>query len=122
MRWSVCWNSAARRRLARAAPGARDLDKLARCYAVLSGDGKSGSESDFLPQPLAPAQACANHERLPKWRYDPSMAKIDASRICSDALAELRERPQADPARELAVLREADRGDDWADYAAWPDR
>ncbi len=25
-------------------------------------------------------------------------------------------------ARELAVLRDADRGDDWADYAAWPQR
>ncbi len=71
------------------------------------------------------------------------MAKIDASRISSDALADLRAgrsvrlvksgrtiatlraqraRPQPDPARELAVLRDADRGDDWADYAAWPKR
>ncbi len=66
------------------------------------------------------------------------MAKIDASRISSDALAELRAgrsvrlvrsgrtiatlraqraRPHADPARELAVLREADRGDPWAEGA-----
>jgi antitoxin (DNA-binding transcriptional repressor) of toxin-antitoxin stability system len=71
------------------------------------------------------------------------MAKIDASRISPDALAELRAgrsvrlvkrgrtiatlraqraRPQADAARELAVLRDADRGDDWAEYAAWPSR
>jgi len=76
-------------------------------------------------------------------RYNARMAKIDASRISSDALADLRAgrsvrlvksgrtiatlraqraRPQADPARELAVLRDADRGDDWADYAAWPKR
>ena len=33
-----------------------------------------------------------------------------------------RARPLADAARELAVLRDADRGDDWADYAAWPKR
>jgi|CXWL01.1.fsa_nt_gi hypothetical protein len=39
------------------------------------------------------------------------MAKIDASRISSDALADLRavSRTQADAARELAVLRDADR-------------
>jgi len=69
------------------------------------------------------------------------MAKIDASRISTDALAELqagrsvrlvkrgrtiatlraqRARTQAEATRELAVLRDADRGDDWADYAAWP--
>ena len=40
-------------------------------------------------------------------------------------VAELRR--QCEPAndadrRELAVLREADRGDDWADYPAWPIR
>jgi antitoxin (DNA-binding transcriptional repressor) of toxin-antitoxin stability system len=71
------------------------------------------------------------------------MAKIDASRISSDALSELqaghavplvkrgrtiatlvarRARPRVDAKRELAALREADRGDDWADYAAWPSR
>jgi len=67
------------------------------------------------------------------------MAKIDASRISSDALAELRAgrsvrlvksgrtiatlraqsaRTQADATREQAVLRDADRGDDWAEYAS----
>ena len=67
------------------------------------------------------------------------MAKIDASRISPDALAELRAgrsvrlvkrgrtiatlraqraRPQVDALRELAVLRDADRGDDWAEYAS----
>ena len=67
------------------------------------------------------------------------MAKIDASRISPDALAELRAgrsvrlvkrgrtiatlraqraRPQVDAARELAVLRDADRRDDWAEYAS----
>jgi antitoxin (DNA-binding transcriptional repressor) of toxin-antitoxin stability system len=71
------------------------------------------------------------------------MAKIDASRISSDALSELQAghpvplvkrgrtiatlvarpaRPRVDAKRELAVLREADRGDDWADYASWPSR
>jgi len=33
-----------------------------------------------------------------------------------------RARTQADATRELAVLRDADRGDDWADYAAGPQR
>jgi hypothetical protein len=41
-------------------------------------------------------------------------------------LAELRRQCRlandADAARELAALREVDRGDDWADYAAWPTR
>ena len=67
------------------------------------------------------------------------MVKIDASRISSDALAELwagrsvrlvrrgrtiatlraqRARPQVDALRELAVLRDADRGDDWAEYVS----
>jgi antitoxin (DNA-binding transcriptional repressor) of toxin-antitoxin stability system len=67
------------------------------------------------------------------------MAKIDASRLSADALSELRAghsvplvkrgrtiatlvarraRPRVDAKRELAVLRKADRGDDWADYAA----
>lgn len=67
------------------------------------------------------------------------MAKIDASRISSDALAELqagrsvrlvrrgrtiatlraqRARPQADARHELAALRDADRGDDWVEYAS----
>lgn len=76
-------------------------------------------------------------------RYNWRMAKIDASRISSDALAELRAgrsvplvkrgrtiatlraqraRPRVDAVRELSVLRAADRGDDWADYAAWPFR
>jgi len=71
------------------------------------------------------------------------MTKIDASRIAAEALADLRAgrtvllvkggrtiatlraqrtRTQADATRELVVLREADRGDDWADYAAWPQR
>ena len=80
---------------------------------------------------------------LASQRYNARMAKIDASRISSDALADLRAgrsvrlvksgrtiatlraqraRTQADAARELAVLRDADRGDDWADYAAWPKR
>jgi antitoxin (DNA-binding transcriptional repressor) of toxin-antitoxin stability system len=80
---------------------------------------------------------------LASQRYNARMAKIDASRISSDALADLRAgrsvrlvksgrtiatlraqraRTQADATRELAVLRDADRGDDWADYAAWPQR
>jgi hypothetical protein len=67
------------------------------------------------------------------------MVKIDASRISSDAIAELqagrgvrlvrrgrtiaalrvqRARPQVDASRELAVLRDADRCDDWAEYAS----
>jgi antitoxin (DNA-binding transcriptional repressor) of toxin-antitoxin stability system len=71
------------------------------------------------------------------------MAKIDASKISSDALSELqaghavplvkrgrtiatlfarRAQPRVDAKRELAAIREADRGDDWADYAAWPSR
>ena len=71
------------------------------------------------------------------------MAKIDAARIPSDALSELRAghavplvkrgrtiatlvarraRPRVVAKRELAALRESDRGDDWADYAAWPVR
>ena len=71
------------------------------------------------------------------------MAKIDAAKLPSDALSELeaghavplvkrgrtiatlvarRARPRVDAKRELAALREADRGDDWADYAAWPAR
>jgi antitoxin (DNA-binding transcriptional repressor) of toxin-antitoxin stability system len=76
-------------------------------------------------------------------RYNPCVAKIDASRIPSDALSELqaghavplvkrgrtiatlvarRARPRVDAKRELAAIRAADRGDDWADYAAWPVR
>ena len=67
------------------------------------------------------------------------MVKIDASRISSDALADVRAgrsvrlvksgrtiatlraqraRTQTAAARELAVLRDADRGDDWAEYAS----
>lgn len=34
------FDKAARRRLARAAPGAKDLERLARCYAVLSPGGE----------------------------------------------------------------------------------
>ena len=34
------FDKAARRRFARAAPGAKNLERLARCYAVLSGDGE----------------------------------------------------------------------------------
>lgn len=34
------FDKAAHRRLARAAPGAKDLDRLARCYAVLSPGGE----------------------------------------------------------------------------------
>jgi len=34
------FDKAARRRLARAAPGAKELDRLARCYAVLSTGGE----------------------------------------------------------------------------------
>mgnify|MGYP003348083374 CR=1 FL=1 len=33
------FDKAARRQLARAAPGAKFLERLARCYAVLSSDG-----------------------------------------------------------------------------------
>jgi hypothetical protein len=33
------FDKAARRRLARAAPGARDVERLAKCYAVLSAEG-----------------------------------------------------------------------------------
>jgi hypothetical protein len=36
----VYFDKAARRRLARAAPGAKDLERLARCYAVISTDGE----------------------------------------------------------------------------------
>lgn len=75
--------------------------------------------------------------------YNSRMAKIDASRIPVDALAELkagrsvplvkrgrtiatlraqRARPRLDAERELALLRKADRGDDWADYVDWPSR
>lgn len=71
----------------------------------------------------------------------PSMATIDASRITRAALRDLqvgrsvkliREgktiaalralplRPGFDPAAELAAIRNADQGDDWADYLAWP--
>lgn len=71
------------------------------------------------------------------------MAKIDASKISSEALFELRAgrpvplvkrgrtiatlfarraRPRVDAKRELAALREADRGDDWAEYLAWLSR
>ncbi len=34
------FDKAARRRLSRAAPGAKDLERLARCYAVLSPAGE----------------------------------------------------------------------------------
>jgi hypothetical protein len=36
------------------------------------------------------------------------------------ALRALPLRPRFDPATELAVIRKADRGDDWADFLAWP--
>ena len=36
---TLYFDKAARRRLARAAPGGKDLERLARCYAVLSTDG-----------------------------------------------------------------------------------
>ena len=69
------------------------------------------------------------------------MASIDASRITRAALrdlqagrpvkltqegktiAELRAlplRPRFDAAVELAAIRKADQGDDWADFVAWP--
>lgn len=72
-----------------------------------------------------------------------AVAKIDASQISSEALSELRAgrsvplvkrgrtiailvarraHPRVEAKRELVALREADRGDDWADYAAWPSR
>lgn len=49
------------------------------------------------------------------------MAKIEASRTSSEALAELKAgRPRIDAAHELAAIRAGDPGDDWADYVAWP--
>jgi hypothetical protein len=36
------------------------------------------------------------------------------------ALRALPLRPRFDPAVELAAIRKADRGDDWADFVAWP--
>ena len=69
------------------------------------------------------------------------MATIDASRITRAALRDLRAgravkltqegraiaalralplRPRFSPAAELAAIREADKGDDWADFLAWP--
>ena len=71
----------------------------------------------------------------------PDMATIDASRITRAALRELQAgkpvkltregkpiaalravplRPRFNAAAELAAIREADRGDDWADFLAWP--
>ena len=35
----IYFDKAARRRLSRSAPGAKDLDRLVRCYAVLSPGG-----------------------------------------------------------------------------------
>jgi hypothetical protein len=70
-----------------------------------------------------------------------SMATVDASRITRAALRDLQAgrpvkliregkaiaalralplRPRFDPAAELAAIRKADKGDDWADYLAWP--
>ena len=69
------------------------------------------------------------------------MATIDASRITRAALRDLQAgrpvkltqegkaiaalralplRPRFDAAAELAAIRKADRGDDWADFIAWP--
>ena len=69
------------------------------------------------------------------------MATIDASRLTRAALRELQAgkpvkltregksiaalravplRPRFSPAAELAAIRKADRGDDWADFLAWP--
>ena len=69
------------------------------------------------------------------------MATIDASRITRAALRDLlagrpvkltREgkaiaalralplRPRFNPAAELAAIRKADKGDDWAEFVAWP--
>jgi len=69
------------------------------------------------------------------------MSTIDASRITRAALRDLQAgrpvkltqagkpiaalralplRPRFNPATELAVIRKADRGDDWADFLAWP--
>ena len=69
------------------------------------------------------------------------MATIDASRITRAALRDLQAgrpvkltregkaiaalralplRPRFDPAAELAAIRKADKGDDWADFLAWP--
>ncbi len=31
-------------------------------------------------------------------------------------------RPSYDPRKELAAIRKADAGDDWRDFAGWPDR
>jgi len=36
----IYFDKVARRRLSRAAPGAKDLERLARCYAVLSPEGE----------------------------------------------------------------------------------
>ena len=70
-----------------------------------------------------------------------AMATIDASRITRAALRDLQAgrpvkltqegkaiaalravplRPRIDPVVELAAIRKADRGDDWADFIAWP--
>lgn len=70
-----------------------------------------------------------------------SMATIDASRITRAALRDLQAgrpvkltqegkaiaalralplRPRFNPGVELAAIRKADRGDDWADFVAWP--
>ena len=69
-----------------------------------------------------------------------AMATIDASRITRAALRDLQAgrpvkltregkaiaalralplRPRFKPAVELAAIRKADQGDDWADYVAW---
>ena len=37
---TLYFDKAARRRLARAAPGAKDVERLARCYAVLAPGGE----------------------------------------------------------------------------------
>ncbi len=71
----------------------------------------------------------------------PSMASVDASRITRAALRDLQAgkpvkltqegkaiaalralplRPRFSPAAELAAIRKADQGDDWADFIAWP--
>ena len=71
----------------------------------------------------------------------PPMATIDASRITRAALRDLQAgrpvkltrggkaiaalralplRPRFDAAAELAAIRKADRGDDWANFLAWP--
>ena len=69
------------------------------------------------------------------------MATIDASRITRAALRDLQAgksvkltregkaiaalralplRPRFKPAEELAAIRKADQGDDWADFIVWP--